>query len=301
VAGISIGLVKEPDGRYVLLTDIIGDEDHYGDMDFKVAGTQNGITGIQLDLKIDGISEEIVRETLTQARDGRLEILRAMLRCIEKPRDQISRHAPRLIQIRINPDKIGLLIGPGGKNIRRMEEESGANIEIDDDGTVTVSSINADAAEKAAEQVRLLTEEVQVGKIYNGRVISIKDFGAFIEILPGKDGLCHISELSDGYVEHVEDVCKVGDSIQVKVILVDDQDRVKLSRKAVLLEQSGGAPGEGPPEGSYDRPRERSGDRGGDRGGGRGRDRGDRGGRGGGGRRDSSRGGHSREDDRGSH
>jgi polyribonucleotide nucleotidyltransferase len=301
VAGISIGLVKEPDGRYVLLTDIIGDEDHYGDMDFKVAGTQNGITGIQLDLKIDGISEEIVRETLTQARDGRLEILRAMLRCIEKPRDQISRHAPRLIQIRINPDKIGLLIGPGGKNIRRMEEESGANIEIDDDGTVTVSSINADAAEKAAEQVRLLTEEVQVGKIYNGRVISIKDFGAFIEILPGKDGLCHISELSDGYVEHVEDVCKVGDSIQVKVILVDDQDRVKLSRKAVLLEQSGGAPGEGPPEGSYDRPRERSGDRGGDRGGGRGRDRGDRGGRGGGGRRDSSRGGHSREDDRGNH
>jgi polyribonucleotide nucleotidyltransferase len=295
VAGISIGLIKEPDGRYVLLTDIIGDEDHYGDMDFKVAGTQNGITGIQLDLKIDGISAEIVRATLVQAREGRLSILRTMLQCIERPRDQISRHAPRLIQIRINPDKIGLLIGPGGKNIRRMEEESGANIEIEDDGTVTVSSINADAAEKAAEQVRLLTEEVQVGKIYNGRVISIKDFGAFIEILPGKDGLCHISELSDGYVERVDDVCKVGDTLQVKVILVDDQDRVKLSRKAVLQDESGGAPssGEGSGEGYRDRPREPRGDRGGgggggDRGGRGGRDRGgrgggDRGGRGGGG------------------
>jgi polyribonucleotide nucleotidyltransferase len=277
VAGISIGLVKEPDGRYVLLTDIIGDEDHYGDMDFKVAGTQNGITGIQLDLKIDGISEEIVRGTLAQAREGRLEILRNMLRCIERPREQISRHAPRLIQIRINPDKIGLLIGPGGKNIRRMEEETGANIEIEDDGTVTVSSINADAAENAAEQVRLLTEEVQVGKIYNGRVTSIKDFGAFIEILPGKDGLCHISELSDGYVENVEDVCKIGDTVQVKVILVDDQDRVKLSRKAVLLEQSGGAPASGERAGQ-ERPREPRGDRGGGDHGGRGRDRGGRGG-----------------------
>jgi polyribonucleotide nucleotidyltransferase len=283
VAGISIGLVKEPDGRYVLLTDIIGDEDHYGDMDFKVAGTQNGITGIQLDLKIDGISEEIVRNTLTQAREGRLDILRSMLRCIERPRDQISRHAPRLIQIRINPDKIGLLIGPGGKNIRRMEEETGANIEIEDDGTVTVSSVNAEAAETAAEQVRLLTEEVQVGKIYNGRVISIKDFGAFIEILPGKDGLCHISELSDGYVERVEDVCKIGDTLQVKVILVDDQDRVKLSRKAVLMEQSGRSAEEGGRSGYQDRPREVRGDRGGGDRGGRGRDRGGRGGGGGGG------------------
>jgi len=287
VAGISIGLIKESDGRYVLLTDIIGDEDHYGDMDFKVAGTQNGITGIQLDLKIDGISEEIVRGTLTQAREGRLEILRTMLQCIGQPRDQISRHAPRLIQVRINPDKIGLLIGPGGKNIRKMEEQTGANIEIEDDGTVTVSSINADSAEKAAEQVRLLTEEVQVGKIYNGRVTSIKDFGAFIEILPGKDGLCHISELSDGYVERVDDICKVGDMMQVKVILVDDQDRVKLSRKAVLREQGGGEGGDsqsGQDDSYRDRPREPRGDRGGDRGGrggdrgGRGRERGDRGG-----------------------
>lgn len=292
VAGISIGLVKEPDGRYVLLTDIIGDEDHYGDMDFKVAGTQNGITGIQLDLKIDGISEEIVRSTLEQAREARLNILRTMLHSIERPREQISRHAPRLIQIRINPDKIGLLIGPGGKNIRRMEEETAANIEIEDDGTVTVSSVNADAAEKAAEQVRLLTEEVQVGKIYNGRVISVKDFGAFIEILPGKDGLCHISELSDEYVEHVEDICRVGDMMQVKVILVDDQDRVKLSRKAVLLEQSDAPPGEEGSGGGYRPPREPRADRGdrggggGGGGGGRGRDRGGRGGDRGG-RRDS--------------
>ena len=161
------------------------------------------------------------------------------------------------------------MIGPGGKNIRRMEEETKADIEIEDDGTVTVSSVDAEAAEKAAEQVRLLTEEVQVGKIYNGRVTSIKDFGAFIEILPGRDGLCHISELSDGYVERVDDVCKIGDVMQVKVILVDDQDRVKLSRKAVLREQGGGG-GEssesgGSGEGPYqDRPREpRGGDRGG--------------------------------------
>ena len=183
------------------------------------------------------------------------------------------------------------MIGPGGKNIRRMEEETKADIEIEDDGTVTVSSIDAEAAEKAAEQVRLLTEEVQVGKIYNGRVTSIKDFGAFIEILPGRDGLCHISELSDGYVERVDDVCKIGDLMQVKVILVDDQDRVKLSRKAVLREQGGGGEspqgGEGGEGSSHDRPREPRGDRGGDRGG-------PGGDRGRGGRPDGPRGGQGR-------
>jgi polyribonucleotide nucleotidyltransferase len=285
VAGVSIGLVKEPDGRYALLTDIIGDEDHYGDMDFKIAGTQHGITGIQLDLKIAGISEEIIQNTLAQAREARMEILRAMLSCIDRPRESISIHAPRLIQIRINPDKIGLLIGPGGKNIRRMEAETGATIEIEDDGTVTVASVNAAGAEKAAEQVRLLTEEVQVGKIYNGRVTSIKDFGAFIEILPGREGLCHISELADGYVEHVSDVCNIGDELQVKVILVDEQDRVKVSRKAVLREQGGGGeePVGGAPEGPPPR-REPRGDRG---------DRGGRGGHHGGGRRGhGGRGGH---------
>lgn len=237
VAGISVGLVKEPD-RYVLLTDIIGDEDHYGDMDFKVAGTQNGITGIQLDLKIDGISEQIVRETLRQSREARIEILRVMLSAIPRPRSEISPWAPRLLRTHIDPEKIGLLIGPGGKMIRSIQEQTGAMIEVDDDGTVSISSCDAEGATAAMRRVEALTASVEVGRIYDGRVTSVKDFGAFIEILPGKDGLCHISELADGYVNSVADVCKVGDEMQVKVIAIDDQDRVKLSRKAVLREQA---------------------------------------------------------------
>ena len=241
VAGISIGLVKESD-RYVLLTDIIGDEDHFGDMDFKVAGTQKGVTGIQLDLKIDGISEQIIRETLAQAKVARLDLLRSMLSAIRRPRGDISPHAPRLLQTKIDPAKIGLLIGPGGKTIRAIQEETGTTIDIQDDGTVTISSLEKAKAEDALARVEAMTEEIKVGKIYNGRVSSIKDFGAFIEIAPGKDGLCHISELSDGYVKSVTDVVSEGDRIQVKVIAVDDQNRVKLSRKAVLAEQgqSGG-------------------------------------------------------------
>ena len=235
VAGISVGLVNEPD-RYVLLTDIIGDEDHFGDMDFKVAGTQNGITGIQLDLKIGGISEEIIRETLRQSRDARIEILRAMLTAIPRPRPDISAWAPRLLRTHIDPEKIGLLIGPGGKMIRSIQEDTGALIEVEDDGTVSIASHNMEAAKAAMCRVEALTASVEVGRIYDGRVMSIKDFGAFIEILPGKDGLCHISELADGYVNSVTDVCKVGDAMQVKVIAIDDQDRVKLSRKAVLRE-----------------------------------------------------------------
>jgi polyribonucleotide nucleotidyltransferase len=235
VAGISVGLVKEPD-RYVLLTDIIGDEDHFGDMDFKVAGTQNGITGIQLDLKIDGISEEIVRATLKQSREARIEILRVMLGAIARPRPEISQWAPRLLRTHIDPEKIGLLIGPGGKMIRSIQEATGALIEVDDDGTVCIASFDAAGAQEAMKRVEALTASVEVGRIYDGRVMSIKDFGAFIEILPGKDGLCHISELADGYVNSVADVCKVGDEMKVKVIAIDDQDRVKLSRKAVLRE-----------------------------------------------------------------
>ncbi len=235
VAGISVGLVNEPD-RYVLLTDIIGDEDHFGDMDFKVAGTQNGITGIQLDLKIGGISEEIIRETLRQSREARIEILRAMLTAIPRPRADISVWAPRLLRTHIDPEKIGLLIGPGGKMIRSIQEDTGALIEVEDDGTVSIASHNMEAAKAAMLRVEALTASVEVGRIYDGRVMSIKDFGAFIEILPGKDGLCHISELADGYVNSVTDVCKVGDAMQVKVIAIDDQDRVKLSRKAVLRE-----------------------------------------------------------------
>jgi polyribonucleotide nucleotidyltransferase len=248
VAGISIGLVQEPD-RYVLLTDIIGEEDHYGDMDFKVAGTQNGITGIQLDLKIAGINEEIIRATLVQAREARIEILRRMLTAISRPRSEISKWAPRLLRTMIDPEKIGLLIGPGGKTIRGIQDSTGALIEVEDSGAVTVSSFNAEAAQEAMKRVEALTASVEIGKIYEGRVTSIKDFGAFIEILPGKDGLCHISELADGYVNSVNDVCHIGDVMEVKVISVDEQDRVKLSRKAVLREQNGGAPVEAPREG----------------------------------------------------
>jgi polyribonucleotide nucleotidyltransferase len=258
VAGISIGLVKEKD-RFVLLTDIMGDEDHFGDMDFKVAGTGRGVTGIQLDLKIDGINEEIIRATLDQAREARREILKQMLSTLRQPRTSPSKYAPRLITVRIHPDKIGLLIGPGGKTIKGIQETTGAKIDIDDDGTVFISHMDAAGAEAAKAKVEALTEEVRVGKIYEGRVTSIKDFGAFIEILPGRDGLCHISELDDKYVERVDAVCKVGDMMQVKVIAIDDQDRVKLSRKAVLREQSGKPPG--PPREGGHPPREGHGPR----------------------------------------
>lgn len=244
VAGISIGLVKDDD-RFELLTDIMGDEDHFGDMDFKVAGTQKGVTGIQLDLKIAGINEEIIRKTLEQARKARIELLKTMLTGIRRPRSEISVNAPRLLRTKIDPAKIGLLIGPGGKTIRAIQEETGATIDITDDGTVMISCDKSEGAEDALARVEAMTEEIKVGRVYNGTVSSIKDFGAFIEIAPGKDGLCHVSELDSGFVKSVSDICKVGDKIQVKVIAIDDQNRVKLSRKAVLAEQQeGGAPSE---------------------------------------------------------
>lgn len=235
VAGISIGLVKDGD-RFTLLTDIMGDEDHFGDMDFKVAGTQKGVTGIQLDLKIDGISEEIIRATLVQAREARIELLKTMLSTIRRPRTEISQTAPRLLRTKIDPAKIGLLIGPGGKNIRALQEETGTTIDINDDGTVIIASDSASGAEDALARVEAMTEDIKVGRIYNGTVASIKDFGVFVEIAPGKDGLCHISELSDGFVKSIDEICKQGDKISVKVIAIDDQNRVKLSRKAVLAE-----------------------------------------------------------------
>ena len=244
VAGISIGLVKEGD-RFSLLTDIMGDEDHFGDMDFKIAGTGRGITGIQLDLKIDGIDEKIIKATLDQAKEARREILRTMLSTLRQPRSSISNYAPRLLTVQINPEKIGLLIGPGGKTIKGIQEATGAKIDIEDDGTVYISHSEAAGAEAAKRKVEALTEEVKVGKIYDGKVTSIKDFGAFIEILPGRDGLCHISELADSYVGKVEDVVRVGDPIQVKVIAIDEHDRVKLSRK-VLLREKAAAEGGGP-------------------------------------------------------
>ena len=240
VAGISVGLVKEGD-KWTLLTDILGDEDHFGDMDFKIAGTQNGITGIQLDLKIEGISEEIIRATLTQSREARMEILRLMLTTIPKPKEDISGWAPRLLRTKINPEKIGMLIGPGGKNIRSLQESTGTVVEVDDDGVVTIASNNAEDGNEALAQVEAITASVQIGRIYKGKVSSVKDFGAFIEILPGRDGLCHISELSNDYVSSVTDICNVGDEIEVKVIAVDEQDRIKLSRKAAEQELAGAA------------------------------------------------------------
>jgi polyribonucleotide nucleotidyltransferase len=259
VAGISIGLLQEPD-RYILLTDIVGDEDHFGDMDFKVAGTGRGITGIQLDLKIAGISEEIIRDTLEQAREARIRILRIMLETLRAPRADISKYAPRLVHIKIHPEKIGLLIGPGGKTIRSIQDQTGAKIDIADDGTVTIASSDARAVEMARAKVEAITDEIRVGKIYEGRVTSIKEFGAFVEIAPGRDGLVHISELDDKYVSRVEDVVKIGDKIEVKVIAIDSQDRVKLSRKAVLREAAGGGAGgekERPPSAGHERERER--------------------------------------------
>lgn len=240
VAGISVGLVKEGED-WTLLTDILGDEDHFGDMDFKIAGTQNGITGIQLDLKIMGISEEIIRATLKQSRDARIEILRSMLSAIQRPRESTSSSAPRLVRTSIDPQKIGLLIGPGGKTIRGIQEDTGVQIDVDEDGTITIAGADEATVTAGLGRVEALTASVQVGRIYEGKVSSVKDFGAFVEILPGKDGLCHISELSNDYVGSVGDICKVGDKMSVKVIAVDDQDRVKLSRKAAMAETEGDA------------------------------------------------------------
>ncbi|MCA9088979.1 MAG: polyribonucleotide nucleotidyltransferase [Planctomycetaceae bacterium] len=243
VAGISIGLVKEGK-EYTILTDIMGDEDHFGDMDFKVAGSQKGITGIQLDLKIDGINEEIIRKTLDFARDARRELLKKMLMAIRRPRAELSRFAPRIVSLKIDPEKIGLVIGPSGKNIRAIQEETRTQIDIVDDGTVTVAAKNADDCQAAVARVEAITEDIKVGRIYNGKVSSIKDFGAFVEIAPGKDGLLHISELSEGFVKSVADFVKVGQHIEVKVIAVDDQNRVKLSHKAILAERAAADGGE---------------------------------------------------------
>jgi polyribonucleotide nucleotidyltransferase len=238
VAGISIGLVKDGD-KWTLLTDIMGDEDHFGDMDFKIAGTGLGITGIQLDLKIDGIEEPIIKATLDQAREARREILRQMLKTLQQPREETSPLAPRLLTIQINPEKIGLLIGPGGKTIKGIQESTGAKIDIEEDGTVYISHHEAAGAEAAKNKVEALTEEVKIGKIYEGKVTSIKDFGAFVEIVPGRDGLCHISELDDKYVGRVEDIVRVGDKVTVKVIAIDEHDRIKLSRKALMRDAAG--------------------------------------------------------------
>jgi len=225
-----------------LLTDIMGDEDHFGDMDFKIAGTQNGITGIQLDLKIDGISQEIIAATLAQSREARMEILKTMLRAISRPAKEISANAPRLFKTKIDPDKIGALIGPGGKIIRSVQERTGALIEIENDGTVIIAATDEASGKAALDEVTRLTGSVEVGKIYEGQITSIKEFGLFVEVLAGRDGMCHVSELADEYVDaaYVRANFKVGDVIPVKVIAVDDQNRIKLSRKAALRDMQRG-------------------------------------------------------------
>jgi len=235
VAGISVGMFQN-DEKHVLVTDILGEEDHFGDMDFKVAGTQRGITGIQLDLKARGLSEAIIVETLELAKEARMHILKEMLVVLPKPRPSISEYAPRILTLKINPEKIGKVIGPGGKGIKGIEAETGARVEIDDDGTIHVSCTDARGGERARDMIEAITQEIQLGRIYEGRVTSVKDFGAFVELVPGEDGLCHISELSEGFVQSVSDVCKVGDVLRVKVINIDAQGRVKLSARAAATE-----------------------------------------------------------------
>ncbi len=238
VAGVSIGMVQDGD-KHVLLADILGEEDHFGDMDFKVAGTRAGITGVQLDLKNSGLSHEIISETLALALKCRLHILDHMATAISEPRAEISKYAPRLITVKIDPEKIGKVIGPGGKGIKKLQADTGAQIDIENDGTVFISCMDAEGAQRAADKITAMTEEIQVGRIYEGRVTSIKDFGAFIEIQEGQDGLCHISELDDSYVRTVSDVISMGEQVSVKVIAIDDHGRVKLSRKAAMKELAG--------------------------------------------------------------
>ena len=245
VAGISVGLVTEYEAeqlkRYNTLTDIIGSEDHFGDMDFKLCGTRDGITGFQLDLKLPGISQAIMTEAIHQARDARMKVLDVMNQAIQDPRKELSQYAPRIETIKIHPDKIGLLIGPGGKTIKGIVAETGAEINIDDDGSVHIYSSSRDSLNRAKEIIAGMTKEIEVGEMYHGRVVSIKEFGAFIEVLPGKDGLVHISELADFRVKNVEDVVKVGDLVWVKCIGIDEKGRVKLSRKAAMKDRNADA------------------------------------------------------------
>ncbi len=237
-AGISIGRFSDENGREIFVTDIIGEEDFFGDMDFKVSGTREGITGVQLDLKARGLTLEQIERILAQARKGRLQIIEQMETVLPGPRATISPLAPRLEKPQINPEKIGKLIGPGGKTIRAIQERWGVTVDVEDDGTVFIAAPNTSSIEGAKAEVEALAAEIKVGTVFNGKVVSIKDFGAFIELAPGTDGMCHISELAAGYVKQVTDVVSLGDSVRVKVISVDDQGRIKLSRRAVLAEEA---------------------------------------------------------------
>jgi polyribonucleotide nucleotidyltransferase len=235
VAGVAMGLVVGEKG-FTVLSDITGTEDHCGDMDLKIAGTQEGITALQMDIKVAGIDRKMLETALSQARRALDFILREMLSRsgLSAPRPSISKYAPKIAQVSIDPDKIGLLIGPQGRTVKKIQEETGTTIAIEEDGTVVISSTSEENIEKAKIQIRGLTEEVEVGKTYNGKVVAVREYGAFVEILPDKDGLCHISELADGFVDQVTDIVKIGDIIPVKVLSIDDQDRIRLSRRAAL-------------------------------------------------------------------
>jgi len=241
VAGIAMGMIKEDD-NYAILTDIAGAEDHYGDMDFKVAGTMKGITALQMDIKIGGVDAALMSQALRQAKEARLSILSKMLETISGPRADISIHAPRIIQIQIPVSKIGAVIGPGGKVIRGIQEQTGAEINIEDDGTVNVASVGGEAAQAAIRMIQELTATVEVAKTYLGKVVKVVDFGAFVEIFPGTEGLLHISEYAEHRIRDIRDECKPGDQILVKVLSVDQQGKIKLSRKAVLREQKQAEP-----------------------------------------------------------
>ena len=232
-AGVAMGLIKEGD-RVAVLSDILGSEDHLGDMDFKVAGTTDGVTSIQMDIKIQGLSLEIVRQALAQARRGRLHILGEMAKTLAAPRPTLSRFAPRIITIHIRPDKIGDIIGPKGKIIRGIQEQTGAEINVEDDGTVTISAVDGPAGERARDMIAAIVQEPEVGKVYEGVVKSTTAFGAFVEILPGTEGLLHISELAHARVEKTEDVVKKGDVVKVKLLEIDGRGKMRLSRKALL-------------------------------------------------------------------
>ena len=232
-----MGLIKDGDD-FAVLSDILGDEDHLGDMDFKVAGTTEGVTALQMDIKIDGITTEIMQQALDQAKEGRLFILGEMGKVLSESREEMSEYAPRLITIRIDPEKIRDVIGKGGATIRSITEETGATIEVDDDGVVKIASVEKAAGDEARRRIEQVTAEVEVGVIYEGKVAKIMDFGAFVNILPGKDGLVHISQISDERVENVSDKLTEGDIIKVKVLEVDRQGRIRLSMKAVSEDEA---------------------------------------------------------------
>jgi polyribonucleotide nucleotidyltransferase len=233
VAGIAMGLLKE-DNKVAILSDIIGDEDHAGDMDLKVCGTKKGITALQMDIKIGGLNEDILRKALYQAKEGRFFIIEKLKETIAEPRKDISQYAPRITTLKVKPEKVRDVIGSGGKNIRQIINETGVTIDVEDDGTVTIASNDAEAASRAVAMVKWLTEDAEVGKIYRGIVKKIVDFGAFVEILPGTEGLVHISQLSKERVKKVTDILQEGEEVVVKVLEIDKQGKIRLSRKDAL-------------------------------------------------------------------